>query len=92
MVLFNNGVMYEKGGEWKLPLGGGKLEHISLSNVNARKVVKNSTLLFDLVFENRPMGCVRRNMFKDCITEKFASLIKKLRHRVDFTADDMIDL
>ena len=74
------------------PPSAGKLKPISLSNGSARKVVKNSALLFDLVFENHPVGCVRRNMFKDFITDKFASVIEKLRHRVDFTDDDLIDL
>ena len=31
-------------------------------------------------------------MFKDCITDKFPSVIEKIRHRVDFTDDDIVDL
>ena len=69
-ILFKNGVMYEEYGELKLPLSDKKLEPISLSNGNKRKVLKKSVLLFDLVFENHPMRCVRRNMLKYFITDK----------------------
>ena len=44
------------------------------------------------MFENHPVGYVRRNMFKDCIIDKYTSVIEKLRHRVDFTDDDSIGL
>ena len=84
--------MHEKDGEYKIPLSDGKLEPISLSNRIARKVVKNSELLFDLVLENHPVVCVRRNMFKDCITDKLASITEKLRYRVNFTDDGIIEL
>ena len=92
IVLFDNCGMYEKYGQWKLPLSDGKLEYISLSNGNERKVVENYALLFDLVFENHPMGCVSRNMFKNWILDKFASIIEKHRDMVGFNDDDTIDL
>ena len=90
--LFNNGVMHDMDGQWKLPMENDKLDPISLSNVKARKVVKNIELLFDLVFENHPPGCQRRDMFKVCITEQYQTVMMGLRQRSDFTDNDIIDL
>ena len=90
--LFNNGVMHDKDGQWKLPMENDKLNPISLSNVKARKVVKNIELLFDLVFENHPPGYQRRDMFKVCITEQYQTVMMGLRQRSDFTDNDIIDL
>ena len=83
--------MHEKDREWKLPLSDRKVEPISLSNGNVCKVVKSYVLLFDLVFENHPVGaCVEKSRY--CITYKFASVIENLRHRVNFTDDDSVGL
>ena len=38
------------------------------------------------------MGCVSRNMFKNWILDKFASIIEKHRDMVGFNDDDTIDL
>ena len=90
--LFNNGVMHDKDGQWKLPMKNDKLDPISLSNVSARKVVKRIELLFDLVFAQHPQECQRRNMFKVCITEQFQALMESVRQRTDFTDNDIIKL
>ena len=70
VVLFNNGVMHDRDGQWKLPMKDWKIEAMFLSNRSAHNVVKNVELLFDLVFERHPSECQHRNLSKDCITEK----------------------
>lgn len=88
--LFNNGVMHDKDGQWKLPMKDGKLEPVSLSNTKARKIVQNIELLFDLVFQRHLPECQRRHMFKDCIMEKFRDVIVGLRQKSDFSNDEII--
>ena len=90
--LFNNGVMHDKDGQWKLPMKDGKLEPVSLGNRSARKIVKNIDQLFDLVFERHPPECQRRLLFKDCITDKFQCVIESVRKRSDFSDDEIVAL
>ena len=45
--LFDNGVIHDEDGQWKLPMKDGKIDPISLSNTSARRIIE--TLIYCLI-------------------------------------------
>ena len=90
--VFNNGMLSEKNGNWKVPQDRGELKVLSFSNVTARRLVSNIHQVFDVVFRHHNDDGGRQKLFNTCLKELFPPIIATLRQRHSFTDEEIVNL
>ena len=90
--IFNNGMLSEKNGNWKVPQDSGELKVLSFSNVTARRLVSNIHQVFEVVFRHHNDDGARQKLFNTCLIELFPPIIATLRQRHSFTDEEIDDL
>ena len=90
--VFNNGMLSEKNGNWKVPQDRGELKVLSFSNVTARRLVSNIHQVFDVVFRHHNDDGGRQKLLNTCLKELFPPIIATLRQRHSFTDEEIVNL
>jgi len=90
--VFNNGMLSEQNGNWKVPQDSGELKVLSFSNVTARRLVSNIDQVFDVVFRYHNDDGARQKLFHTCLKELFPPIITTLRQRHSFTDEEIVEL
>ena len=90
--VFNNGMLSEQNGNWKVPQESNELKVLSFSNVTARRLVSNISQIFDVVFRFHNDNGVRRQSFHECLVVMFPPIITGLRKRSSFSDVEIVNL
>ena len=90
--IFNNGMLSEQNGNWRVPQDSGELKVLSFSNVTARRLVSNIDQIFDLVFKFHNDDGVRKQLFHECLKVMFPPIVTALRKRSSFSDDEITQL
>ena len=90
--IFNNGMLSEQNGNWRVPQDSGELKVLSFSNVTARRLVSNIDQIFDLVFKFHNDDGVRKQLFHECLKVMFPTIVTALRKRSSFSDDEITQL